>query len=120
MSTKTAVKQQKSPAITELELVALETTRETLSLLRKQATEAEKRVKGLEQDLILRLQAGARVQGNMTAIVQEVSGQCRPPWKDLYIGVMVRQGVSPETAEAEARRGTIITVSKALVIGPKT
>ena len=101
---KTAAKPQLT--ITSLELMALETSRASLSLLRKQLKESDDRVKALEADIIGRLEAGARIQGNAFAEVKEESGQCRPEWKEHYLGHMVASHhISAEVAGKRSPRG---------------
>ena len=106
--------------ISSVELLALETNRAMLAVLRKQVNDAEKKVGGQEQDFITRLEAGAVVSGDVLAVVQTVTGQCRPKWKETLLEHMQKyHGSSPETCEAQIRALTIPSISKTLVIERK-
>jgi hypothetical protein len=116
-TTKQQHQQQVAP-VTALELVALETSRETLALLRQRVNEAERGLKGAEQDLIMRLDAGARVVGGMTAIVETQEGSISPKWKEHYLQhMMVQHNISFETAEAQVREATDRSSKRVLVVG---
>ena len=123
MATKTAPKKTPSKdTLTELELLALETNKASVELLTKQVAEARKRVAGMEQDVILRLRAGAKVQGGLTAMLQlQGGGTISPSWKGHYLKHMLEaHNVSAETAEQDLRRITTPSApTEVLVIGRK-
>ncbi len=116
--TATTAQQQQEVVISSVELLAVETEREALALLRRQLREAELRLAGHEADLVARLDAGAMVTGPMTAVVETIVGDCRPAWKGLLVEHMHDvHGVPAETTEARAREVTAPPQKKALVIG---
>jgi hypothetical protein len=126
MSTKKVTVSKKLPVpqnvISGLELVALETSRESLRLLSQQVREAVQKLAGLEQDIIKRLKAGARVEGDMVAIIKlQGGGTISPSWKTHYLDHMVKEhGISADTAEQNVRRLTTpSSPTEVLVVGPK-
>jgi hypothetical protein len=117
---KPAPKSQNFYLITDIELLALETNRETLKMLVDRVSAAKKAIEAMEDDLILRLERGARPVGEMTALIQTVKGQCRPAWKDIMVAHMHdHHGVVEASTVAVAQAQTTIPTSKQLVIGKK-
>jgi len=116
-TTKTRKQERPQDLITDLELMTIETRRSALALLRKQLREAEESLKGQEQDLIMRLDAGARVVGALHAEARTEVGQCRPEWKDAYLTHMENfHGQSRETTETALRGITTIPEKRVLLI----
>lgn len=116
--TKTTRKQERpQDLITDLELMTLETQRSALALLRRKLKDAEERLKGQEQDLIMRLDNGAKVIGALHAEARTEVGQCRPEWKDAYLTHMENfHGQSRETTETALRGITPIPEKRVLLI----
>jgi hypothetical protein len=82
-------------------------------ILRKRAAlaDAKAALKKVEADLQARetavynqLKEGAICKGKLVASIEATVGDCRPPWKDLYIGHMVaKHKMAPKAAEEEMR-----------------
>jgi hypothetical protein len=116
-SRKNAAPKLKPITISSLELMALETSRASLSLLRRQVKESDERVKAMEADLVARLEAGARIEGDARAMVQEEAGNCSPSWKTHYLDhMLVDHNIPSEEAEADVRDATEVRMKKTLVI----
>jgi hypothetical protein len=114
---KTAKRAAPPQVVTDVELLALETSRAALALLRKHVKDSEARLDGLEADLIARLDAGAVISGDVVAVVDVVEGQCRPKWKEQLLAHMEKyHQVSPQTCEAQMRALTPVSSHKVLNI----
>jgi hypothetical protein len=87
--------------IKEAELLELSEKREEYRELQKQLKTAESSCKALENDLINRLQAGAKVQGKLTAVIEEKAGASRPPWKTEYLDHMEHEHDVNRVAEEQ-------------------
>lgn len=107
--------------ITSVELLALETTRDSLRLLSKTLEDAKDQLKAQEGELMQRLEAGAQVLGPMAAHVHSEPGDCRPKWKDLMLAHMAKyHNVTAVIAEAKVREGTPRPTVKSLVISRRS
>lgn len=106
--------------ITEADLLAVETARQELAAIKAAAERAKAKVDALENDITLRLKAGARITGRMVALISRIEGPRRPPWKDLYLDHM---SATHQWSRDALENMTIFSYPgqphEALVIGPK-
>lgn len=95
----------------------------SLQRLLREVRERERALKAeldaAEADLMGRLKAGVKVYGKLTATIVKESGDCRPPWKEIYLNHMVEHGVQPAAAEQEAREQHPAELKERLVVGEK-
>lgn len=124
MTKKTAARKQQLPLvapITTVELMALETYRDTLKLLSQRVAETRKALEGTEEAIIMRLKAGAQTEGPYTAVIQQVQGDCRPAWKEVHLQHMEKVHGQPQAlTEALVRKDTVRSVKEVLVVGKAT
>ena len=92
----------KLATITEEELNELETRRAEKKEFDQQLKRAVMACEELEQDIMNRLRAGAKVQGTKTAVIEEKSAGSRPAWKDEYLEHMVHEHQANPVAEENA------------------
>lgn len=96
-------------AITEIEIASLLNLRESKSFLKKRLEQIDSDLESLEQELIGRIEHGAKVTCRYPVNVK-VSERRYPSWKDAFIRI---------AGEQEAKRiteSTSPTVSKSLVV----
>lgn len=102
---KTPVEQQPTQVVTELELVAVETSRMTLATLRKRVREAEATLEQQEADVIAKVRAGAAIQGKLAASVTVEMGPSRPKWQELHFEHMLNEhGLTKEQVVVDAQK----------------
>jgi hypothetical protein len=71
--------------ITEDDLLAVDRARQELAAGKALVEKLRQRAEELEDDIMLRLKAKARVVGGLKPVIVREIGPRRPPWKDLYL-----------------------------------
>lgn len=120
---KTKIKPAPAPTvvITEIQLVEVQTYRDRVADLKAKLKAAEALENQASAQVMFMLQSGAIVQSSsLTACVVQQQGDCRPKWKEHYLGLAARfLGLAPAKAEADLKAVTEIPVKDVLVIAEK-
>ncbi len=112
----------KKDVITDVELAKLQREQTMLAKLKREIGQLQKAVEGEEQAMMDRLKNGATIQrsSTLTAVIQELPGDCRPKWKEEYLThFALEHGTPPEQTEALVRARTTVLPVESLVIGPR-
>lgn len=106
--------------IVEADLIAVETARSKVAALKAELAQAEITAGVLEDDVLLRLKAGAKVVGRLTAIVKRMFGPRRPNWKDLFLDHMSSTHGDPrDSLEQAVIEKCVGSPRDALIVGVK-
>jgi hypothetical protein len=110
----------RSKPILEEELTELSRERERVLALAHDLEQARAHLKQVEDDIVQRLHAGARVLGALTAVVETVAGRCAPSWKEELLAHFEQaHGLHRAFVEVEVRQRWPAEPHEELVIGPK-
>lgn len=109
-----------SKIIREIDLEMIMRKREQVRNAKAELRKIEADLETREKDVMTKLRGGAECEGKLVASIEVEPGQCRPPWKDLYLNHMVSQHEkAPKAVEEEARALYPAQDSESLAVGWK-
>lgn len=99
-------------SVTDTEIIKLLNLRESKTFIKKRLEQIDSELTTVEEELIARIEAGARIESHHPVSVKTSERRC-PSWKDEFISV---------AGESKARKvidSTTPTISKSIVISTK-
>lgn len=99
-------------SITDIEVMKLMNLRESKTFIKKRLEQIDSDLAALEDDLIARIESGARIESHHPISIKTSERRC-PSWKEAFITV---------AGEPEAKKvinSTDPTISKSIVISTK-
>ncbi len=103
----------------QTDIADIQVRRSRLAVMTAELAQQGALLASAEAQVIALLRAGAEVEaGPMTACIETKKGQCRPAWKNLFLGHMEeKHGVPVAAAEQEARKDYPPVDREVLAIG---
>jgi hypothetical protein len=86
--------------LTEEKLSKLQVLRDKVDVLSADLAKANKELLVEEEDVLIKLREGYACVGRFVATIGHAMGQCRPPWKDLYLSIFPNKVAAEEDARA--------------------
>jgi len=99
-------------SITDIEVMKLMNLRESKTFIKKRLEQIDSDLTALEDDLIARIESGARIESPHPICVKTSERRC-PSWKDAFIAA------AGETEAKKVIESTTPTISKSIVISTK-
>lgn len=99
-------------SITDIEVMKLMNLRESKAFIKKRLEQIDSDLTTLEDDLIARIESGARIESHHSISVK-TSERRYPSWKDAFIAA------AGETEAKKVVESTTPTISKSIVISTK-
>lgn len=113
-------KQMNKNVITEMELLSIQQTRMEIAQKKRMLKEMEVVLEQKETDIIMRLQGGAEVMGDMNAVLETKKGACRPSWKEEYVSHMeLEHGMTAKAVQLQMQEKYPASEHTVLVITNK-
>lgn len=106
--------------IREVDLELIMRKREQVKAAKAEVSKLEADLATHEKNVMIKLRGGAECEGRLVASIEVKTGQCRPPWKDIYVNHMVSEHQkAAEAVEEDARSRYPAGENESLAVGFK-